>query len=144
MRDLGVAQDVCVVVDAGDRVRLAAIASDRNRPQKHVRRARIVLLPAARLPVAEVARQAAASRPSVWCWQVHYAQAGVDGLLLDKTCPPGRTPMPTATKVLALTCSEPRGQATHWTGRAMAQAIGLRAAQRIWDAQPIRAVTTSA
>jgi hypothetical protein len=88
-----VAQDACVVVDDGDRVRLAAIASDRNRLQKHVRRARIVLLPAARLPVAEVARQAAASRPAVWRWQVRYAQAGVDGLLHDKTRPPGRAPM---------------------------------------------------
>ena len=60
------AQDVCVVVDAGDRARLATIAADRNRPQKHVQRARIILLSADRLPVAEVARQAAASRPAVW------------------------------------------------------------------------------
>ena len=109
------AQDVCVIVDAGNRARLAAIASDRNRPQKHVQRARIILLSADRLPVAEVARQAAASRSAVWCWQARYAQAGVDGLLRDKPRPPGRALVPTATvaKVLALTCSEPRGQATH-------------------------------
>jgi hypothetical protein len=51
------AQDVCVIVDAGDRARLTAITADRNRPQKHVQRARIILLSANRLPVAEVARQ---------------------------------------------------------------------------------------
>ncbi len=131
------AQEVCVIVDAGDRARLAAITSDRNRPQKHVQRARIILLSADRLSVAEIARQAAASRPAVWRWQARYALAGVDGLLRDKTRPPGRAPVPTATvaKVLALTCSEPQGQATHWTGRAMAQASGisLRSVQRIWD-----------
>jgi transposase len=78
----------------------------------------------------------------VWRWQVRYAQAGVDGLLRDKTRLPGRAPMPTATvaNVLALTCSEPPGQATHWTGRAMAQAIGisLRSVQRIWDAHRLQ------
>jgi hypothetical protein len=32
-----------------------------------------------------------------------------------------------------LTCSEPPGHATHWTGRAMAKAVGfsLRAVQRL-------------
>jgi hypothetical protein len=46
------AQEVCVTVDAGDRARLAAIASDRNRPQKHAQRARFVLLSAGRLPAS--------------------------------------------------------------------------------------------
>ena len=45
--------------------------------------------------------------------------------------------MPTATvaKVLALTQGKPFGEATHWTGRAMAKAVGLslRTVQRIWE-----------
>ncbi len=136
------AQDVCVVVDAGDRAQLTAVAADRNRRQKHIQRARIILLSADRLPVAEVARQVGVSRPAVWRWQVRYALAGVEGLLRDRTCPPGRAPvpMPTVAKVLALTCSEPRAQATHWTGRAMAQATGisLRSVQRIWVAHRLQ------
>jgi Homeodomain-like domain len=131
------AQEVCVVVGDGERARLVAIAADRNHAQKHVQRARIILLSAERLAVAEVARQAGVSRPAVWRWQARYAQAGVDGLLRDKTRPPGRAPVPieTMAQVLALTCSRPPGQATHWTGRAMAKATGisLRSVQRIWD-----------
>ena len=71
----------------------------------------------------QVARYAGVSRPAVWRWQRRYADAGVDGLLRDKTRPPGKEPVPTATvaKVLALTCGEPTGEATHWTGRAMAK-----------------------
>jgi transposase len=73
----------------------------------------------------------------VWRWQKRYAEAGVEGLLRDKTRPPGRKPVPTATvaTVLALTQSEPLGEATHWTGRAMAKAVGLslRTVQRIWE-----------
>jgi hypothetical protein len=46
-------------------------------------------------------------------------------------------------RVVALTCAEPPGEVTHWTGRAMARTIGisLRSVQRIWaahDLQPHR------
>lgn len=107
------AQDARVVVDAGDRAWLAAIAADRNRPRKHAQRARIILLPTDPLSVAEIARLVAVSRPAVWRWQTRYAQAGVDGLPHDETRPAGKPSLPTATvaKVLALICSEPRGQA---------------------------------
>jgi transposase len=38
-------------------------------------------------------------------------------------------------KVLALTCAEPPGETTHWTGRAMAKAVdlSLSTVQRIWE-----------
>src|ERR1700687_1602226 len=114
-------QTVCILVGAEDRTRLAAIIGDRNRPQKHVQRARIVLASADRQPVAAVARQSGASRPAVWRWQQRFAEAGVDGLLRDKTRKPGKKPIPAATgaRAVALTCGAPPGEGTHWTGRAM-------------------------
>ena len=63
------AQSVCLVVSAEDRARLGAIVADRNRSQKHVARARIVLGSAERLDVATIARRAGVSRPAVWRWQ---------------------------------------------------------------------------
>jgi transposase len=136
------AQDVCVIVSTDDRAQLAAIVGDRSRPLKHVQRARIVLLSAERSPVLEVARRAGVSRPAVWRWQRRYAEQGVEGLLRDKTRPPGTPPVPIATvaKVLALTCAEPPGETTHWTGRAMAKAVGLslRTIQRIWEAHRLQ------
>src|SRR4051794_33273942 len=87
------AQSVCLVVSAGDRARLEAIVADRNRSRKHVARARLVLLSADRLDVATVARRAGISRPAVWRWQQRYAEAGVDGLLRDKTRKPGKLPI---------------------------------------------------
>ena len=131
------AQELCVVVSDEDRARLEAIVGDRNRLLKHVQRARIVLLSADRLPVLQVAVRAGVSRPAVWRWQRRYAEAGVDGLLCDKTRPPGKKPVPieTVNKVLALTCGEPPGEMTHWTGRAMAKTVGLslHTVQRIWQ-----------
>jgi hypothetical protein len=42
--------------------------------------------------------------------------------------------------VVALTCTEPPHEATHWTGRAMARAIGisLGSVQRIWQAHKLQ------
>src|SRR5947209_20481983 len=42
----------------------------------------------------------------------------------------------TTAQVVALTCTAPPHQATHWTGRAMAKAIGISvgSVQRIWRA----------
>src|SRR5450631_686247 len=100
------AQTVSVLVSAEDRERLLAIIGDRNRPSKHVQRAKIVLFSAERLPVLEVARRASVSRPAVWRWQQRYGEQGVDGLLRDKTRKPGRAPLSprTVAKVLELTC----------------------------------------
>ena len=141
-KSVGMSQGVCVIVGAEDRARLAAVVGDRSRPLKHVQRARIVLLSAERLSVLAVARRTGVSRPAVWRWQRRYAEEGVDGLLRDKTRPPGKPPLPTTTvaKVLALTCAEPPGETTHWTGRAMAKNVGisLRAVQRIWEAHRLQ------
>jgi hypothetical protein len=83
------AQDLCVLVGVEDREWLAAVIGDRNRPHKHVQRARIVLHSADRLPVAQLARLVGVSRPAVWRWQRRFAETGVDGLLRDKTRRPG-------------------------------------------------------
>ena len=139
------AQIVCPWISAEDRARLEAIVADRNRAQKHVARARIILGSADRLSVAEVARRAGVGRPAVWRWQRRFAEAGVEGLLRDATRKPGKAPLGEATvrRVVALTCAEPPGEATHWTGRAMVRHTGvsLRSVQRIWaahDLQPHR------
>jgi hypothetical protein len=97
---------------------------------------------AERLGVAEGARRAGISRPAVWRRQQRCAEAGVDGLLRDRTGKPGeaRTPEATVRRVVALSCGAPPGAATHWTGRMMAAATGLsvRAVQRIWAAHQLQ------
>jgi len=121
------AQRVCVVLSAAEREQLATIAADRNRPRKHVERARIVLASADRHAAQRVAQSIGVSRPTVWRWQQRFAESGVERLLRDKTRKPGKSPIAaeTTARVVALTCTAPLHQATQWTGRAMAKAIGI-------------------
>ena len=136
------AQQICVVLNAAEREQLVAIAADRNRPRKHVERARIVLASADRRSVQQVAQSIGVSRPTVWRWQQRFAESGVDGLLRDRTRKPGKAPIAeeTRARVVALTCTEPPHQATHWTGRAMAKAMGMSvgSVQRIWRAHKLQ------
>ena len=129
------AQRVCVVLSAAEREQLATIAADRNRPRKHVERARIVLASADRHAAQRVAQSIGVSRPTVWRWQQRFAESGVERLLRDKTRKPGKTPLAaeTTARVVALTCTQPPHHATHWTGRAVAKATGisLSSVQRI-------------
>ena len=61
---------------------------------------------------------------------------GVDGLLRDKTRPPGKPAIAAdrMAEVASLTLAPPPHEATHWTLRAMAKAVGLAAStiQGIW------------
>jgi transposase len=122
--------------------RLEEIVEDRRRPVKHVQRAQIILLSAEHLPVLEIAKRIRVSRPMVWRWQQRYAEEGLGGLLRDKTRPPGTPPVPQAKvhAVLERTLREPPGAVTHWTGRGMAEAMGLslRTIQRIWAAHKLQ------
>ena len=136
------AQTVCVILSSLDRQMLEAIASDRNRPHKHIERAQVVLAAAERGPVQRVAALLGVSRPMVWRWQQRFAEEGAGGLLRDKTRKPGKPPVAaeTVARVVALTCAAPPHQATHWTGRAMAKAAGisLTSVQRIWAAHKLQ------
>src|SRR3954464_9173973 len=140
--DGAMAQQVCVVLSTAEREGLAAIAADRNRPRKHVERARIVLASADRHSAQRGAQSIGVSRPTVWRWQLRFAESGVEGLLRDKTRKPGKVPIAAdiTAQGVALTCTEPPHEATHWTGRAMAKATGISvgSVQRIWRAHKLQ------
>jgi transposase len=85
-------EGITVEVSAADRARLRAVVADRNSPQKHVWRARIVLATADGLGTSEIMRRAGVSKPCVWRWQERFMREGVAGLLRDKTGPRASRP----------------------------------------------------
>jgi transposase len=138
----GMREGISVEVSAADRARLETIAADRNSPQKHVWRARIVLLTAEGVGTNEIMRQTGTSKVTVWRWQERFMRAGVAGLRRDKTRP-SRIP-PLSAKVrehtVALTLADPPDEATHWTAVMMAKAVGISVSsvQRIWRAHGLQ------
>jgi transposase len=136
MRVFAMRTGIIVEVTAADRVRLQAIVSDRNSPQKHVWRAEILLLTRDGVGTTEIMRRTGKAKTVVWRWQERFMQAGIDGLLRDKTRPSRIAPLPTdmAEQVVTLTLAEPLGETTHWTADAMAKSVGISASsvRRIW------------
>ena len=130
-----------VNVTPGDRRRLEAIVGDRNAPQKHVWRAKIILATADGCGTAEIMRRSGKAKPVVWRWQARFMAEGVEGLVRDKTRKPGKPPLPAATvqRVVDLALGSPPEEVTHWTGRMLAKAAGvsLRSVQRILEAHQL-------
>jgi transposase len=132
---------IVVNVTPEDRDRLEAIVADRSSEQKHVWRAQIILATADGCGTCEVMRRSSKAKPVIWRWQERFMQEGVDGLLRDKTRPPGKAPLPVETvqRVIDLALGPPPGEATHWTGRMLAKTadVSLRSVQRILEAHQL-------
>jgi transposase len=139
---VGMKKGVEVRFGPGDRERLEAVIRSGNSRQKHVWRARIVLLSGDGVGTMAIQRQTGKSKPTIWRWQARFMAEGVDGLLHDATRPSRKQPLTAATieRVVDMTLGEPPGEVTHWTGRAMAKAAGisLRSVQRIWAAHGLK------
>ena len=134
--------DVEIEVSAADRACLEAIVAAPSSPQKHVWRARIILLSADGVGTMAIAGQAGVAKPTVWRWRERFLAEGIAGLVREKSRPPGIAPLPAeiVDQVVTLTGEPPPGEATHWTVRAMAKAVGISRAsvQRIWRAHGLQ------
>src|ERR1700730_8700607 len=93
---------IIVTVTACDRARLRAVVSNRNSPQKHVWRARILLLTADGLGTSAIMRGTGRAKSVVWRWQARFMREG-------KPRPPGRKPLDPGIieRVVAMTAKDP-------------------------------------
>jgi transposase len=131
-----------IQLSAADRRELEAVAANRNSPQKHVWRAKIVLLTADDHGTTEIMRATGKAKTVIWRWQERFGEEGVAGLWRDKTRRSRVPPLgpEVAERIVALTLAGPPPTASHWTGAAMAKATGISVSsvQRIWRAHGLR------
>jgi transposase len=129
-------------LSAEDRLTLEAVVANRNSPQKHAWRAKIVLLTVDGHGTAEIMRRTGKAKTVIWRWQERFGATGMAGLWRDKTRPSRIPPLgrEMAERVVSLTLAGPPPGATHWTGTAMAKAAGISvsSAQRIWRAHGLQ------
>ena len=130
--------EACLYVRPSDRTTLERLVADGKTPQKLVARARIVLLSGRGLGTNAIRRQARVSKPTVWRWQEAYMAGGVERLLNDKGKGEraGKTPISGEVRlaIVTKTAKEKPVNATHWSARLMAEAMGVghTSVQRIW------------
>jgi hypothetical protein len=129
-------------LSATERCELEAVVANRNSPQNHVWRAKIVLLTADDRGTAEIMQATGKAKTVIWRWQERFQDEGAAGLWRDKTRPSRIPPLsPEVTeRVVAMTLAGPPPAASHWTGSAMAKVarVSVSSVQRIWRAHGLR------
>src|SRR5665213_2228193 len=131
-----------IQLSRADRSKLKAVVANRNSPQKHVWRAKIVLLTADGCGTAEIMQATGKAKTVIWRWQERFRDEGAAGLWRDKTRRSRIPPLSpeVAKRVVALTLAGLPPAASHWTGSAMAKAAGISVSsvQRIWRAHGLQ------
>ena len=131
-----------VQLDAEQRDILEQRARARSLPARVVERSRIVLLAAAGKQDIEIASELNITPKKAARWRARFLSGGVKAL--EKDAPrPGRRPTLTPAivqKVVRKTTQEKPANATHWSTRSMAAAIGISEAsvRRIWHAHGLK------
>ena len=131
-----------VMLTEGQERTLQQWARGRSLPARQVERARIILLAAGGKQDLEIAAEIGISNQKAARWRKRFLQLGLAGL--EKDAPrPGRTPTISAEKVQEVvrkTTQEKPGNATHWSTRTMAQAVGLseKSVRRIWHSHGLK------
>jgi transposase len=138
---------VAIELTDAERAQLEAWARRRTSAQGLAQRARIVLAAADGLKNTKIAARLGVTRPMVIKWRGRFAEHRLDGLTDEPR--PGRPRTITdeqVEEVIIKTLETTPRDATHWSTRSMARAVGLtqNAVLRIWQAfglQPHRQQT---
>ena len=131
-----------ITLSPKQRTVLESQARSRSLPVRVAERARIVLLAACGQQDKEIAAVMAITPKKVSRWRKRFLALGVAGL--EKDAPrPGRKPKigPRLTKrVVTMTTRQQPINATHWSTRTMAAAVGISEAsvRRIWRAHGLK------
>ena len=138
---------VGVALTDSERGELASLAARRKTAQGLAQRARIVLLAAEGLENKHICERVSASPNTVGKWRRRFAERRLEGLL-DEPRPgaPRQIGDDAVAEIVRLTLEATPREATHWSLRSMAEAVGLAPStiHRIWKAfslQPHRAET---
>jgi hypothetical protein len=114
------------------------MVANRNNPQKHVWRAKIVFLKSH--GSAEIMRATGRAKTVIWPWQDWFREEGPAGLWRDKTRPSRIPPLgpEVAEPVIALRLAGPPPAARHWNGLVMAKAAGISVSSVQWRAHGLQ------
>lgn len=125
-----------ITLSSDQQATLEQWARSRSLPARMVERARIVLLAAEGRQEKQIASAMKITPKKVSRWRSRFLTLGMAGLERD-AFRPGRTPKITASlarRMVRMTTQQKPANATHWSTRSMARAVGISEAsvRRIW------------
>ena len=123
-----------ITLSEDQRSQLGRYARGRRVAKRLVERASIVLLAAEGQEKVGIAAELGISRHTVARWRQRFVEWGISGL--EKDAPrPGRTPKLDREEIIRKTTQEKPENATHWSTRSMARAVGVSEAsvRRVWQ-----------
>jgi transposase len=131
-----------ITLDEEERNLLNRLARSRSGSVRLAERSRIVLLAAQGKTNEAIAEELAISRQKAGRWRSRYSEHGLAGIERDAPRP-GRNPQiaeQTIEEVITLTTQYQPEDATHWSRRLMAGAIGISESSvgRIWKAHGLK------
>jgi transposase len=131
-----------VTVTNEQRSVLESWARGRSTPVRLMQRARIVLLAAGGRENKDIAVEIGATPLLVSRWRKRFVQLGLPGIAKDA---PGRGRKPVsrdavATKIIEMTTQQRPPNATHWSTRTLAKALGTSDSmvRRVWQANGLK------
>jgi transposase len=131
-----------IELEVDERRQLERWSRGRSTPARLVLRARIVLLAANGAMNKDIANELETSRKTVSLWRARFSEQRLAGIERDAPRP-GRKPCipaKTVQRIIRMTTLETPANATHWSVRTMAKAVGVSKAtvQRIWSANNLQ------
>ena len=125
-----------------DRTILERWSRSRSTEARLVERARIVLLAAEGRENKDIAAELGITRATVARWRDRFAARGIAGI--QKDAPRGGRPPKTrdelARKIVEMTTQQKPANATHWSTRTLAEALGTNRSMvsRVWRANGLK------
>src|SRR3954447_56397 len=125
-----------ITLSLGDRSTLERWSRSRSTEARLVERARIVLLAADGRENKDIAAELGITRATAARWRDRFAAAGVAGI--EKDAPRGGRPPKArdelAKKIVEMTTQRKPANATHWSTRTLAEALGTSRSMvsRVW------------
>jgi len=125
-----------------ERTTLTTWSRGRSTPARLVLRAKIVLAAADGKTNEMIAAELGTSKPTVGRWRTRFANLRTAGIEKDASRRGRKPTLPveTVTRIVQKTTREKPKNATHWSTRSMAKAVGVSKAtvQRIWAAHGLK------
>lgn len=131
-----------IIVTEKDRKTLEKWARGRSTPVRLMQRARIVLMASEGRENKDIAGELGVTRQLVGRWRTRYAQEGLEGIRTDAKGR-GRKPVVRgrmAAKIIEATTQTTPPNATHWSTRTLAKALGTSHSMvhRVWKANNLK------